>query len=457
MWGRLTIRHWGNCMADRNTQVVGVGPDMTLQAFTAVLKGKSTLTDKDITDSYNAIVARKVSPLFCLGVFFVESKFGALGICNQYRTLSPGNTRTSLNGKGRSVQTAQGVYQAYGTWTDGFDDLALRLISPDYVYAQRGLKTIEQILPVYAPSGDGNSPAAYVNSVVTMMNGWISSSTSGGGNMKDPTNRIDIVHANKGRDGGTPQLLVMHSQEGTNYLPDFFRSSGDDSTIWCKQDGTLIRMQQDTDSAWTNGMMIEPIDHNNPVVQSLYKQGVRNTNNYSLTIEHQGFASGKFTDAAIEASAQMCAYWMQKYGWTDVDNRIVGHFQVGEHKNCPGPNFPWAKLRARVKELLGGAVVPVQDLPYGVTQDSAGALIFPGNIPLNFGFKDAFLTLFGNVIIGDLGAAIVRGVRIFGLPTGPETADDTGSTQDFEMSTFRFDKNEAPGWQIRLYKKTQAA
>jgi hypothetical protein len=166
------------------------------------------------------------------------------------------------------------------------------------------------------------------------------------------TNRLIPGHFGKGRYGGYPWIIVIHVQEGTNDLPSFFASSGDDSTIWCKQDGTLVRMIYDTDAAWTNGYTTEPIAHDNPNVQKLYNAGVRNTNNYALTIENQGFAAKGFTDAQIESNAIMCAYWMQKYGWTDVDFRIVRHADVGEHKGCPGPLYPMARLKARVKQLL---------------------------------------------------------------------------------------------------------
>lgn len=433
-------------------------PDLSLEAFTAILESASSPALVEAPQCYQAVRSAGVSIAFATAIFWKESNFGTNGFATANK--NPGNTRSSITGIGFEVTTTKGKFIRYPSWFEGFRDIAWRLVAPKYVYALGGLTTIEQIITKWAPPEE-NDTEDYIATVVRVMNKWIPQGSSNGGNtMLDPTDKVDIVHPNKGRDGGTPQLLVMHVQEGTNYLPDFFRSSGDDSTMWCKQDGTLIRMEQDTDSAWTNGMMTEPIDHTNPVIQSLYSQGVRNTNNWSLTIEHQGFASGQFTDAAIETTAQMCAYWMQKYGWTDVNNRIVGHFQVGEHKNCPGPNFPWAKLRARVKELLGGAVVTQPNLPYGVTVDSAGALIFPVNgvnIPLNFGFKDAFLTLFGNMIIGDLGAAIIRGVRMYGLPLAPEIANDTGSTQDFELCSFRFNKNEAPGWQVRLYKKPLAA
>lgn len=170
-------------------------------------------------------------------------------------------------------------------------------------------------------------------------------------------NRLIPGHAGHGRNGHQPVIITLHIQEGYNDLPSFFASSGDDSTMWCMRDGTLVRMIYDTDSAWTNGYIIAP-DMSNPHIAALVNAGVKNTNDYALTIEHQGFVTDQFTAAALESSAQMVAYWMQKYGWTTPDDlkwRITGHYQVGEHKNCPGPNFPWAAFRARVWQILTAA------------------------------------------------------------------------------------------------------
>lgn len=279
--------------------------------------------------------------------------------------------------------------------------------------------------------------------------------------MKDPTTRVRLIpgHAGRGRGGVKPQLMVMHVQEGTNDLYSEFlnRPPGQeaDCTMWSKQDGTLDRFLYDSDTPWTNGNVSEP-DMSNPIIAGLVNSGVKNTNAYSYTIEHQGFASKGFSDLQIEATSNMVAYWCGLNGWTPSRDNVVGHYQVGAHKQCPGPKFPFDKVISRAKEILGGTG-PAPALPYGVTVDSAGALIFPINgasIPLNFGFKDAFLTLFGNVPQGDLSGAIMRGVKIYGLPVAPEVVVENGAEQEFEFCWFGYNRTEAPGWQIRLKKKS---
>jgi hypothetical protein len=144
-------------------------------------------------------------------------------------------------------------------------------------------------------------------------------------------------------------------QEGTNDLyPEFLnRPAGReaDCTIWSKQDGTLDRLLYDSDTPWTNGDVSEP-DMNSPIIAGLVRAGVDNTNAYSYTIEHQGFASIGFTDAQIEGTSKMVAYWCSLNGWVPSRDRVVGHYQVGNHKNCPGPKFPFDKVISRAKEIL---------------------------------------------------------------------------------------------------------
>jgi hypothetical protein len=183
--------------------------------------------------------------------------------------------------------------------------------------------------------------------------------------MKDPTTRVRLIPGHAGRGGTQKRIITLHIQEGNNDLfPEFANrppATAADSTMWCKRDGSLERFLNDTDTPWTNGDVVAP-DLTNPIIAQMIKEGVKNTNRYAYTIEHQGFYTEQFPAVQIEATAQMCAYWMDKEGWgpDEVDDRITGHYQVGNHKNCPGPNFPWAKLRARVASLLG------KDLPLEV-------------------------------------------------------------------------------------------
>ncbi len=64
-------------------------------------------------------------------------------------------------------------YRHYSTWEDGFLDW-YRLISNLYIQ-QWGLVTVDQIVPVYAPSSDKNNVQAYIATVKRAVDTWRSS------------------------------------------------------------------------------------------------------------------------------------------------------------------------------------------------------------------------------------------------------------------------------------------
>ena len=61
-------------------------------------------------------------------------------------------------------------YRYYATWEEGFEDW-YKLIANVYV-DQWGLATVDQIIPVYAPSEDNNDEGAYISSVKNSVQTW---------------------------------------------------------------------------------------------------------------------------------------------------------------------------------------------------------------------------------------------------------------------------------------------
>jgi hypothetical protein len=94
-------------------------------------------------------------------------------------------------------------------------------------------------------------------------------------------------------------------------------------------------------------------------------------------------------------------------------------------------------------------------LPFNASVGPDGALTFQltpdQSVILNFGFKSAFLTLFGNVPAGDLAAAITRGVKMFGLPIENEVTDPATkiAVQKFENTTFIYNPALPEEWKVR--------
>jgi hypothetical protein len=107
-----------------------------------------------------------IDPVFALAFFLHESEFGKVGIAHTTRSL--GNIRTPLTPDCR-CRAYQG-FRAYSLWEDSFVDwykLILRL----YVQ-QLHRMTVDQIIPVYAPSADHNNIRAYITSVKRAVDYW---------------------------------------------------------------------------------------------------------------------------------------------------------------------------------------------------------------------------------------------------------------------------------------------
>lgn len=111
---------------------------------------------------YDAGLTYGIDPAYALAFFMQESMFGTRGVATVTHSL--GNIRTTAG-----YRDYQG-YRAYKNWEDGFKDW-YQLIANVYVN-QRGLYTVDQIIPVYAPGTDHNDEATYIRGVKLAVDRW---------------------------------------------------------------------------------------------------------------------------------------------------------------------------------------------------------------------------------------------------------------------------------------------
>lgn len=110
---------------------------------------------------YDMALQSGVNPAFELAIFEHESVYGKAGVATVTRSL--GNIRCA------GYTACYQGYRAYRSWIDGYKDFNT-LMSREYF--SRGLITVEQIIPVYAPGADHNNVSAYVGSVEAAMRVW---------------------------------------------------------------------------------------------------------------------------------------------------------------------------------------------------------------------------------------------------------------------------------------------
>lgn len=114
---------------------------------------------------YNDGVAYGIDPVYALAFFFEESTFGTAGVARVTHSL--GNIRTPVIFNCRC--RAYNGYRLYGSWNDGFLDWYQLIF---YLYIHRWkLSTVDQIIPVYAPSTE-NNVGAYIATVKRAVNRW---------------------------------------------------------------------------------------------------------------------------------------------------------------------------------------------------------------------------------------------------------------------------------------------
>lgn len=123
---------------------------------------------------YNLGLRYGIDPVYALAFFLHESHFGTTGEATV--TLSLGNERCISDRP--CIDQAQGGYAQMESWEDGFEHW-YRLILYGYVQGQvtRPLvghvcKTVDQIIPVYAPSTDHNDVQAYIAAIENAVDAW---------------------------------------------------------------------------------------------------------------------------------------------------------------------------------------------------------------------------------------------------------------------------------------------
>ena len=105
-----------------------------------------------------------INPAYALAFFVHESSAGTKGIAATTRSL--GNIRQTASSGFESYQG----FRKYPDWRTGFEDW-YRLIKTLYIQNWH-LRTVEAIIPTYAPAADHNDPTAYIAAVTGLVESW---------------------------------------------------------------------------------------------------------------------------------------------------------------------------------------------------------------------------------------------------------------------------------------------
>jgi hypothetical protein len=158
--------------ADGSSSVVGP-PTISPEQIDRVLESYGSPAAGSGQAFYDMGVKYGIDPAFALAFFIHESSAGTNPAWAGWK--SDGTTTHNIgNIICAGYSRCYNRFRDYDDWAEGIEDW-YRLIDSEYV-GGRGVNTVEQIIPIYAPSFENDVPA-YVQAVTGLVNEWRGQST----------------------------------------------------------------------------------------------------------------------------------------------------------------------------------------------------------------------------------------------------------------------------------------
>lgn len=130
-----------------------------------------------------------------------------------------------------------------------------------------------------------------------------------------------------------PDLIVIHIAEGSkqSVISTFQDSSVQKSShfLICK-DGSILQFVSTNDTAYGNGIVT------NPVSEIVLSRLPENPNEYSISIEHEGFSTSDITLAQYTTTPKLIKYLHDKWAIPLNRTHIIRHQEIESIKTCPG-------------------------------------------------------------------------------------------------------------------------
>lgn len=151
----------------------------------------------------------------------------------------------------------------------------------------------------------------------------------------------------KGRRGHKPLAIVVHIIEGTLSSADnHFRNPKSEVSAHygVSRGGDVVQWVDDADTAYCNGIVVRP------TAQLVRERPGVNPNLWTLSIEHEGYATSEPTREMYAASGALIRELALRHGIPLDRRHVLRHQEIRADKTCPG--------RISVDELLRIAKPP---------------------------------------------------------------------------------------------------
>jgi N-acetyl-anhydromuramyl-L-alanine amidase AmpD len=159
------------------------------------------------------------------------------------------------------------------------------------------------------------------------------------------------------RNGAPIVAIFDHIADCTGNLYGGFLSSGLSSHYQVRRDGTIIQFVLDEHAAYTQGIITMGSDFPGWFVPGSTSDGYM-YNLRGLGIEHEGKpfdevgeGFGCLTKAQFESTVALQKYLIWLHNIKVDRDHILGHYRLDHvnRANCPGSNYPWDALFARLQ------------------------------------------------------------------------------------------------------------
>lgn len=149
-----------------------------------------------------------------------------------------------------------------------------------------------------------------------------------------PIEFIPIPETNyrKGRNGLTPDAIAIHVADGSKAAvvatfknPTVQKSSN----FLVNRDGSITQFVNTANASFCTGNLDNPINE-------LVLERTANPNDWTISIEHEGFGTQDITEAQYTATAALCKFLSQKWNIKLDRTHVFGHREAFSKKTCPG-------------------------------------------------------------------------------------------------------------------------
>jgi hypothetical protein len=141
-------------------------PRISKGSFTRILTGAGSPAAAQGDELYDVIVSYGLDPAVALAFFQHESQYCTTGRCARAELRNWGMLRRAIRA-GRGAGSGEGFVR-YVSWEAGVRDWCELMLG----YISRGMDTVEEAIPVYAPQSDGNVPNAYIGAIRRQVAAW---------------------------------------------------------------------------------------------------------------------------------------------------------------------------------------------------------------------------------------------------------------------------------------------